>query len=468
MPLLWNFMPREWKPLETGRAKRTVNTKIIYTAGSGFSADNFWLPNDSRCEFKFYANDEDTLEGSELDVCWCDELVPAHWLDILDGRLFTRGGLGLVSFTAKDGYTATVAKFLDGAKVTEQMDAELLPVRDEQGAVIGYEKVPLVMVCREPRRGVVYFPTQENFYANFANLSETLNGARREKILCDAYGVAVKRFGTVFDFTDANVLRADAAHAVLRQAKDLTWYHICDPAGTRNFFMLWVAVNKMNQILVMREWPQPDDYIPGVGMDRGVWAETNGQPNGTRGPAQPSFGWTLEQYADEIERVEKELAEKCEGLDRIRVQERIMDSRAGAAPTARTDQSATGETLMDKFLFDLPKGKALDFKGASGRQRDAEATWQKQIELLLLPDKLTQTPRLMVAEWCQNTQFAFTNYTELVQRREDKSPQRLADGACWDPVHCVKYAVLEPVEWMQPWTPVKAGTQWGGYMSGKR
>lgn len=464
MPLLWNMFPRDWKPTETGRAKRTTVTKIIYAAGSGFSADNFSLPNASRCEFKFYANDEDTLEGSELDVCWCDELVPAHWLDILDGRLFTRGGLGLVSFTAKDGYTATVAKFLDGSRVVEEMDAELLPVRDKDGAVCGYEKVPLVLACREPRRAVVYFPTQENFYANFDNLAETLRGARREKILCDAYGVAVKRFGSVFDLTESNILRGEAVKNVLTNAKDHTWYHICDPAGTRNFFMLWIAVNKMGQMMVMREWPQPEDYIPGVGMDRGVWAEGNGQPNGARGPAQPSFGWTLEQYADEIGRVEKELAEKCEGLKRITVAERIMDSRAGAAPVARTDQSATGETLMDKFLYDLPVEKRLDFKGASGRQRDGEATWQKQIEFLLLPDKLLQTPRLLIAEHCANTIFAFTNYTERVQKREDGGDQKIHDGACWDPVHCVKYAVLEPVEFIEP-RPTVTAPPWGGYLA---
>ena len=50
------------------------------------------LPNGSRCRFMSYSMDPKALEGAELDLCWCDELVPPDFLETLRFRLATRGG----------------------------------------------------------------------------------------------------------------------------------------------------------------------------------------------------------------------------------------------------------------------------------------------------------------------------------------------------------------------------------------
>ena len=99
---------------------------------------------------------------------------------------------------------------------------------------------------------------------------------------------------------ETNVLGPDGLAAVLSAAGDYTGYHIMDPAGTgaaRNPFMQWWAVSKMGQKICVREWPQPGDYIPGVGAEKGVWAESGGSADGKRGPGQEWFGLGLEDLA---------------------------------------------------------------------------------------------------------------------------------------------------------------------------
>jgi hypothetical protein len=422
-PYLWKYFPPEWKPADTGKLKKGMITNISYNLKTGFAGGSFVLPNESRCGMKYYASDVKTIEGAELDLVWADELIPAEWLDPLTFRLVTRNGVLLITFTPVDGYTQTVASFLDGAVAVESVEAELLPVKDETGAVIGHEQVPLIMSCREKLRRVCYFHTAENFYGGWEAMKGTLQGKSRDEIKLRAYGIAVKTYGAQFDFDDTrNVITSEACRKLV-EGKDWTMTHIVDPAPGRNMAQSWWVTTPAGQSICVREWPQEGDYIPGVG-EPGPWAVTGATSDGKRGPAQERFGLSLDDYASEIRRVERELG--------VEAFERFMDSRAGNSPTMRASEMTT---LIQQFE-ELAEN-ALFFEPAPGGQKnEAGDDWKILLNAALRPDKLTGAPRLMVAEHCRNTIFALKTWTG---RDGDK-------GACKDFVDLAKYFILSGPE----------------------
>ncbi len=144
-PVLWDFMPAELR-----KAKRTQVTNISYTQKNGFSENTFVLPNRSQCWFRNYAQDIKTIEGGEVDVVWCDELVPLDWLETIRYRLVTRNGILIVTFTPIEGYSPTVKEYLQGAKTEREVEAELLPKRSGKG----FEKVPDFQTCNSRRAAV--------------------------------------------------------------------------------------------------------------------------------------------------------------------------------------------------------------------------------------------------------------------------------------------------------------------------
>lgn len=458
---VFRYLPPEWKPQgEARNLKRTQSTNVSYTAATGFSNNQFVLPNRSGCEFKFYDADLKAMQGSELDLLWFDELVPQDWIEDLRFRLVTRAGLMLVSFTALDGFTDVVADFVEGSQRVEEVEAELLPVRGPDGKLTGYEKMPLVLACQSPAKRVVYFPTHENLYGNPESMKQELAGASPEVIRVRAYGYTEKRFGAALQFYPHNILTDEQAKHILTNAKDYTWTHLMDPAGTgaaRNPFMQWWATSRNGQHFLMREWPQPEDYIPGIGDASGVWAEKGGT-NGKPGPGQKWFGFGLEDVCREIGRVETELASQCAGLGRIDVRLRLMDSRAGNSTTMT---SGGAITLIDQY-WALSKDVRLWFEPTSGRQKaQTGETWKIMVQMKLELRKDLQAPEIMVAPWCGNSIFGLTTYTE---NRADGKVMQNPDGACKDPVDCVKYFTLEDVRWAETRTDGKASSviEWGG------
>lgn len=443
--VIWRYFPPECKPQGDAKSlKRTQSTKVVYTQGSGFSADSFVL-NGSRCEFKFYAGDITTLQGPEVDMVWFDELVPLAWVEDARYRLVTRNGIMLISFTPIEGFSDTVAAFLGGVEIGKDgiprgeamIDAELLPLRGADGEVIGYEQVPLVLRTNDPARAVIWFPTQENFYGGYPVLKKELSRASREEILVRAYGIPLRKYGSVFQFGKKNLVDAAGRAQLLEKRKDFTFYMVMDPAGTgvaRNPFMQWWAVNAAGQKTCVREWPQPGDYMPGVGAESGTWALSGGKADGTRGPGQVWFGFGLEGIVAEVRRVEAEMG--------ITVWERYMDSRAGNSTTMTTGGA---KTLIEMFS-DLADG--LEFAPASGRgTTETGETWKLALQAKLEVHPAIGAPEIMVCDCCANTVFALTNWTGL-----DKEA-----GACKDPVDTAKYLMLADPLFIPPVSATSPG-----------
>ncbi|MFA6959933.1 MAG: hypothetical protein WC205_04180 [Opitutaceae bacterium] len=493
-PLLYKYMPSEYK---MDKATRKAVTYLAYKQQTGFTDEKFTLPNKSDCEFRTYEQDVKEIEGGQLNVIWCDELVPASWIKTLKARIATLGGWLFITFTpvgpggtSTGGYSPTVKMFLDVATKTAETIAYMLPTdgkpalpelamegqdlaevidfRTGQPAVPDgreFETVPRCMTIGDKRSGVFFFHTFDNKFGNPAELVALYSNESQSDQKMRFYGVADKAVSAQFGFDyDVHALPPE------KMPRDGTIYMVLDPCSGRNWAMTWARVVRRpagRMIYFYREWPCPGKYVPGVG-DFGDWAVPGEKHDGERGPAQSARRWGLKRYLQEIYRLEgrvdwAEQGEKeAEGFkfdeddepDPIvvirrgrerregegeNVYERIMDSRAAAAPTQTREGSTTLMEEMSKL--------GMEFVQASGGAYadDDKVHWIQLINDLLDWDKTAErdalnTPKLFVSQECKNLIFALQNWTGVDGK----------EGACKDFVDLVKYLVLaEADDWSE-------------------
>ena len=404
-PRLWKYMPPEWR-----NARKSQVTNITYSVKGGFTEAKFVTPQNSVCVMRNYAQDPSTIEGGEIDACWCDELVPLDVLETVRFRLVDRNGKLMVTFTPVQGWSPTVADYLNGAKNLHEVDAELLPRKDADGKVIGHEQVPIEQI--NPKgRPILYFHTQSNPWAGWSRMKRELQSETREKILTRAYGVPTKAIAGRFPLFNSKV-------HVIRHSDipEGTRYHWVDPASGKNWFMLWTVFDSAGRTIVYREWPSQTEYIEGVGY-AGEWALPDGKRmDGRPGPAMQDFGFGLERYKDEILRVENGEP----------IFERWMDSRYGhsktlgkEAPTTLIDEMAS----LDMFFTATP-GDSID-EGV-GMINDALSYNPEK------PVDARNQPRLYISENCKNTIYALQTYTGADGKR---APTK-------DPIDVLRYICL--------------------------
>lgn len=464
-PLLWKYLPAEWKPSDTGKLRKGVTANVTYTEKGGFTEETFVLPNSSKCRFKAYSEDVRNVEGAELDVAWCDELVTPDWLEAVRFRLLTRAGLLILTFTPVEGYTQTVKEYVDGATTLRELPAELLvlarPQSDRRwqqmpdGRIL--ELVPRLQQPVRRNARIVYFHTADNPYGNYeAMKAECLEKGDRERTLMRAYGVATKSVTSRFPkFRDHIHVLLDEQVAQIAG----TNYLLVDPCNGRNFFMCWVRVNARGRKIIYREWPSPNRYIEGVGLP-GPWAVPSGRRHdGDQGDAQKSFGFGLERYRREILTLEgwRATGKKVEGFDGEAIDEfepgvsmepierRYMDARFGAAPILRRGDPIT---LIESMAeLGLSPAEAMDFEPMA-----AQKTVDDGIDLVndaldydpSRPIGHDNEPRLFVAASCLNIIYALKEWTGA------DGP----NGACKDPVDVVRGAVTtEGIDYLAPGAP---------------
>lgn len=436
-----HYLPMEWKATPKGAI---ANMK--WSQKGGFTENTFVAPNGSQCWFLNYAQEIDVLEGWELDFVWADELVPWAWVETLGFRLVTRGGTMVLTFTPKDGYTMTVKQICEGARVAQWRPAALLPdtVNVAQGPV---GMMPYVMEPVNPRWRVIFFHSDMNPFGNYPELVQECRGAERAAVMVRAYGYTERTFGSVFPLFGA----VNIADPVKIPAEG-TNYCIADPAGARNWFLLWVRVDAFGRHYVYREWPDAARF--------GEWAvaaESTAKFDGAPGPAQRSVGYGIVDYKRLLLREEKigdgrwkmgeseapspishlpsaappdKAADEEKGE---RILERIMDPRAARAQVAAEEGGTCLMDRMNEEQFDrqgnvvgpaLPfvAGSGIDLVDKVGLINDLLA-WDADKPL----EPLVNEPRLYVARNCRNTIWALQNWT-------GRDGQK---GACKDPIDCL-------------------------------
>lgn len=471
--LIHDFLPPEYR---AGREIRSATTYIAYKTKTGFSEGSFVLPNLAHCSFRNYGQKVEEIEGGEIDVFWCDELVPYDWVETLELRLATRDGRGLITFTPKQGYTPTVKVFQDEALEVRKSIAFLLP-RDGKPPIEDlamqredctawfedgsgqppipegrdFEMVPRIMKCVDKNKAIVFFHTSDNSFAPPANVLEKVRGKTNVFIKERWYGMAMRAIHGRFTKFKREV------HLVKSVPTEGTNYMFLDPASGRNFFMTWIRVTPEG-VYVYREWPG-NYHIPGVGVPE-VWALPDGRrPDGRAGKGQESFGWGLIRYKLEMARLEgwkdfekyTALMKEIENGGEIKqsqkamitemledagsreaIADRFVDSRFASSQRLEDDRPVT---LLENFN-DL----GLNFRTTPGDDIDEGAD--------LIVDALDyeadkpldffNKPHLHVHEDCVNTAFALAHWTGKDGRK----------GACKDPVDNLRYFFLSDCEYM--------------------
>lgn len=400
--VIFKYLPSEYKELKKNRV-----TNVQYTQKNGFSDNTFILPNKSQCFFMNYAQKRDVIEGGEVDLIWCDELVPLDWVETLRYRLVTRNGKLIITFTPVTGYSPVVKEFVSGCKFVENKKSTLLPdIVNVPGVPAGH--MPYIGKVMGRESSIMWFHSELNPYNPFESLRKTLAGKKSHEVKIRAYGWADNVTTSQFpSFTDSNIIPDD------RVPKEGTNFMVVDPAGARNWFMLWMRVAQDGTRYIYREWPDSSE---------GEWALPDASPDGKPGTAQRNgAGRSLAEYKSMILELEA-------GEDIV---ERYIDPRAGATK-ALSDEG--GVSLVDL----LDSGDApMHFAPAAGLKIEQGISiindWLSHDPTQSISD--TNKPGLFIAESCSNTIYCMREWTG---KDGDK-------GATKDPVDCLRYlAVMDP------------------------
>lgn len=402
--VVYKYLPSEFKDLKKNKIQN-----VQYTQKNGFSDNTFILPNKAQCFFMNYAQKRDVIEGGEVDLIWCDELVPLDWIETLRYRIVTRGGKLIITFTPITGYSPVVKEYVQGSKVIETKPSSLLP---DNVNVLGCPKGTMPYKAKSYARNaaVMWFHSELNPYSSWQNLSKQLAGKKSHEIKIRAYGWADNVAGNQFPRfnPEINVISND------KIPKEGTNYMVCDPAGARNWFMIWARVTADNKIYIYREWPDDSE---------GEWATPSAEPDGKMGTAQRSnAGRSLAEY--------KELILSLEKGDKIF--ERYIDPRAGGSKAITEDGGVTLIEMLDSGEEPMHFTPSAGVKIDQGVALINDGFSYDQTQ----PLSKENSPTLYISESCQNLIYCVSEWTG---RDGDK-------GATKDPVDCLRYLmVMEPI-----------------------
>ena len=419
-PYIWEYMPIEWKTQKS--AQRSV-VNISFTQKNGFSNRTAVAPNKSQIWFKNFTQDLSTLEGTELDLIWMDELVPQAWLETLKYRLISRKGKMIVTFTPIQGYTPTVKNAMEGCVIEETRPAKLL-ANATSSSIQGVPKghMPYEARTRQGNGKLFWFFSEYNPYTDWPRMSRTLESRTREEIEIRAYGyVSNPVVGKFPRFTVDNIIDPE------KIPKSGTNYMCADPTpGDRNWFFLWARVDDLGRIYIYREWPDMQNY--------GEWAEPSTKMDGKPGPAQTAdCGRNVAQY--------KKLLRETEAQDGG-ILERYIDPRAGK--TAMISGRGHNQTLIDLLAEpDRGAGKeavrdGLNFVPAQVTTIDETVALVNNLFAYNSSEAVSilNEPKLYISSECKNLIYSLRTWTNV-----DKDK-----GACKDPVDCLRYLIsMDPV-----------------------
>lgn len=419
---IYDALPAELRVKTLG-----VEENVSYTRKNGFSKGSLILPKThSQIIFKTYAqflNNDTILEGAELGCrmpawinigAWCDEyLIGPELLATLRFRLATRNAKMIVTFTPIDGYTEVVRDYLEGAKT----------IRSEQAELLNNRMVPVVQESKNRDAGIIYFHSKNNPFGGYERIAKDLKNRPEDEVLCRAYGVPTKSKSGQFPLFsyENNVVKHES---IPRQ--DVTRYMVLDPAGRKNWFMCWIAVDVSGTYYVYREWPD---------VSVGDWAKWH-QGKWIGGEGSKGLGYGIKDYVDLITQLE-------EGET---IFERIIDPRMGAAKyQTQNGASSIIEELADAGLIFIP-APGLEIEDGIQAIQTKMAYNRKQ------PMDGVNRPHFFVSERCENTIHALQEY--------DATPN---SDALKDPIDVIRYGAITGVDYVDPQKLTTVNPRRGGY-----
>lgn len=461
----YRFLPESIRPRDGWKPKKSVSTNIVYDSKGGFAANSLTTPIGGKITFGFYGQDSRGFEGEGYSFIGADENLPLSLLETLMFRLGRAGGKFVWCYTAIQGITPAIAAVIAGARTIEArpVDPEILPpthrVSEDQDWPVG--QMPYIMQGLRPEVKIIYMRADQNPLAGYApekgrgafygyrELVETLRSKSVAEKERRGYGWTRKAARTLFPgFCAAHVIPHEKMLARLREMP-VTRYQIIDPAS-RNFFMIWFAVDAHERHYIYREWPDVPTH--------GEWAVPSDDArrwNGKRGPAQESLGYGVVEYKRLILELEGGGGGEGEGrkAEGEVIFERFIDPRSGATEAMATE--AGESSVIDRFA-DEQTDSAGRVRGPAMILTPAiSGKWERdgilQINELLAFNvaepivALLNEPHLYVSDACQNVIWALTNYAG---REHEGAASK--DEACKDPVDCVRYMALKKCTHVEP------------------
>jgi hypothetical protein len=406
---IYDALPEELKQKVLG-----TEENVSYSRKNGFSKGSLILPESrSAIIFKTYSQyiqNDTILEGAELGSktpswinigAWCDEyLIGPELLNTLRFRLATRNAKIIVTFTPIDGYTEVVRDYLHGATTEQSKTAELLSDRS----------VPYIQKCKNRDASVIYFHSKDNPFGGYDRIAKDLKGRPESEILTRAYGIATKSFSTKFPSFNqkVNVIKHESL-----KLTGMTHYMVLDPAGRKNWFMAWIAVDSTNTWYVYREWPD---------VNVGEWARWSGG-KWIGGEGAKGLGYGIKDYVALITEMEHGITPPFE---------RLIDPRLGAAKyQGITGSSSIIEDLENNGLpfipaagFDIEDGlQALQTKMAYDKNKPIDGI---------------NRPHFYISDRCQNIITAIQEYTS----------EGGLDEAWKDPIDVIRYAAIDNISFV--------------------
>jgi len=413
-PAIYNYLPIHLRATKKGKIHY-----LNYSRKNGFTDGSFILPNGSRCDFLNYTQSENTIEGREADLIWCDELVPQSWVDTLRYRLVTRRGKFLVTQTPLEGVASVYKEFVGGAEIKRWADGELLK---DKCAVPGWPvgKAPRVMDQLRTNRKTVFFFSEDNPYNPWDEMKSKLVGAPMGQVLTRAYGWASENVGKAFARFRPEIHCIPAEKVPKEEG---TLYMVVDPAGARNWFCLWIWVMPDGKKIVLKEFPDFAGF--------GEWTLPSEKADGKAGPAQTlGAGRSIIEYRELFRAIEAEI-----GLGEPVM--RLIDPKAGGTP-AISEQGGT--TLIDLLAEPSEHDDGMAFVPASGvpvDQRTAAINSELSYDTNKPMTNINE-PKLYIVNDCHNLVWSLSEHT-------GKDGQK---GASKDPIDCLGMLLCNKLEFV--------------------
>lgn len=394
--------------------KKGVAHNLQYTQKNGFTDGILILPphpgfrRGGSIKFYNYAQyqqNSQIVEGIKPHMVWADEKIPFDLFETLRmGRLGTHHGRFLLTYTVVDGWNDTIEKILAKRKtlLTRFCDHPKimtnLPIMEESLSVGS---------C-----AIYYAWTQDNPFTDVREFYKQYGNENKEVILARAFGVPTKSIASAFPLFSKEY--ASAGGNVVKH-EDLPWlkprlnakgveipykttrYMAIDLGGSKNWCMLWVAIDAAGTWWVYREWPD---------SSYGDWA----LPGDKEGPAQKSLGLDIKGYVELIRNYE----------DGEEIFERYIDPRMGAAEKQSKDRGAvTIISDLDECGMPVIPAPAAPSEADKGEIEDGI----QLISNLLYwdqkkPQSALNTPKLYVSDRCQNFIYCMQEYTGRLGAKE--------------------------------------------------
>lgn len=500
--LVWKYLPKQMKALN-GRARHGF-TKINYTPDGGFAmgkSHGLVLPTMTEIHFLTYNQNPEDYTGWKLGApltskereliektphllnvgAWLDENATVEWIENMEARCSTNGACWLWTFSTLEGITPAIKEILIGFRTTKSRRAADLPEHWRALPDCPEGHAPLTGRVQRRNMSVVFFHTDLNpFPGNYENMKGMVEGKPPAVILRDLYGWTEDARSRAFPkFGGWNLIDPE------QLPEEGTNYMLTDPAGSRPWATIWVRVAPGNpaRVCIYRDWPDAQRWGPWA-----VPSKNPNRPDGDRGPAQRSLGWSWatwkqtwlaaeriepaftkagalavrdpqakrvvarwlsqagkfhkEPYDDKAQAWAKEHAKDCPAETIFR---RLIDPRAArdqrvteAGGTCAIDEllrehrhPKTGELLAPRMLFEPAPG----LRESEGI-RAINALLDFDTAAPLCP--LVNEPRLYVVRGCEQVVWAMDNYVGRPAPDELKD-ERVLEGASKDFADLVRY-----------------------------